>query len=167
MKLPFTISELLQSAMAAGPASGLTRSQLGHLLDWTEGRAIGLWQQQANQLRQLAFVASSDMPFSVQTAFCAATALVPISATNLGIVAAHIATKPVLALAQDLTGPLDGSANWLVRFQSASSISIPVTLPGQTGEEPVQFVLALASGPTPFSVDTGIGREFINWVRAN
>jgi hypothetical protein len=166
LKLPFTISELLQSAMADGPASGLTRSQLGHLLDWTNGRAIGLWQRQADQLCQLAFTAHSDMPSSVQTAFCAATEQVPISAINLGIVAALVAAKPVLARAQDLTGPLDGSANWLVRFESASSISIPITLPASTGNEPAQFVLALASGPTPFLLDSGIGHDFIDWVHA-
>jgi len=96
------------------------------LLELTGARATGLWIREHDELRCLGFRAVEDMPEEVRAGFAAATNVVSLEQTGLGIVKAVTTCRPTVATVDELGSNLVGSASWLVRFECRRSLAVPV-----------------------------------------
>jgi hypothetical protein len=105
--------------------SGPVERALDELIARHDGRAAGLWRRDGDALRQVAFRPAPDLPDGVRDGFAAATLRVPLSATDLSIVQAAVAGRPVLAIASALP-PDAGSGRWLRAFGAACSLAVPL-----------------------------------------
>jgi hypothetical protein len=99
------------------------RSSLG-------ARAAGVWRVEVDELIQLAFDATPDMPAEVAARFASATFTVPLDRRELGIVAAVESARRVVSRAEDLP-PDSGSGYWLRAFGADRSVAVPIA--GPTG----------------------------------
>ncbi len=99
---------------------------LDRLLEVLGGRAIGLWRCQSDSLIQLGFRADSNMNEQVKREFAALTLEVSLNNTGLGIVKAVIDQKPAIGTLQAQESGLQGSSEWLERFEAKQSYAIPV-----------------------------------------
>lgn len=124
---------------------------LKDLLLHADGRAVGLWRVAGDRLVCLGFAACDDMPEDVEREFRELTASVPLERIDLGIVQATVSREPTIAQRVSPDGRLAGSASWLVRFESESSLSAPFPPDG-----PPEGVLAVSSREQ-FDLDTGAG----------
>ena len=80
------------------------------------------------------------MPADVIEAFAAATRVVSLQQTGLGIVNAAVTQQPTVALLAVNGGRLPGSASWLERFEAVQSLAVPIMAKGR-----VRGVLALST----------------------
>ena len=121
---------------------------LDGLLKSTGARAVGLWRVRDDLLVQVGFRTVRDMPLEVQTGFAAATAWVPLSNTELGIVKAVTSRQPSIATLDSHDTGLTGSASWLARFRTVQSAAFPIF----DANETVTGVLAIS---TPVPIERG------------
>lgn len=103
---------------------------LADVLAELEGRAIGLWRVAGEQLVMLGFAAVADMPADVQRAFRESTGEISLSLVRFGIVKAVVTGEPTVMRAEDAVTSPAGSPGWLLRFDSSSSLSVPVRCDG-------------------------------------
>ena len=99
----------------------MTIAQVAQVLG---ARAAGLWRVEGAELVLTEFWASSDLGPGVAEAFRAATTRVPLSRTELGIVAAAIDGTPTVINAGEQP-EAGGSGMWLRRFAAGRSIAVP------------------------------------------
>lgn len=97
---------------------------LGPLLALGGARAAGAWRTDGGWLVLDRFIGTDDLPLEVADAFASATAQVPLSATNLGIVGAALDKVPHIARAAELP-PDAGSGYWLRAFGATISVAVP------------------------------------------
>lgn len=119
------LTDDFQQALNAGESLSIP---LRKLLTETGARAAGIWECWAGQLGGLGFEAVDDIPDGVQREFVAATQVVPLSAIGLGIVQAVVNRSPAVVAADLQESRPEFSGNWLVRFQSPQSLSLPILL---------------------------------------
>ncbi|EDL57686.1 hypothetical protein [Gimesia maris] len=99
---------------------------LDRLMEVLGGRAIGLWRCQSGKLVQLGFRADSQMDEQVKREFSALTQEVSLKNTGLGIVKAVIDQKPAIGTLQAKESGLQGSSEWLQKFDAKQSYAIPI-----------------------------------------
>lgn len=136
--------------------------KLRDLLELTQARAVGCWRHRSGRLELAGFLATNLMPTSVQIEFCRATASVPLSQTQFGIVQAVVADGP--ALNHRAPSPADssvGSIGWLGRFEAASSLAIPLKQQGQlAGALAVATTARIEPGDAVWNLVDEIVRQF-------
>jgi hypothetical protein len=89
--------------------------------------AAGYWRLDAKRkwLVQVVFVPGKSLDPHVGREFAAATIEVPLSHTDLGIVAAAITGQAAVSRVEDL--PADsGSGRWLRAFEASRSVAVPI-----------------------------------------
>lgn len=99
---------------------------LDRLLEVLDGRAIGLWRCESGNLVQLGFRADARMNEQVKQEFAALTQEVSLKNTGLGIVKAVLDQTPAIGTLQANESGLQGSSEWLQRFEAKQSYAIPV-----------------------------------------
>lgn len=123
---------------------GLARNDLSAALDLlllaTGGNILGMWRRVDHELRVLGVRYDAAFPIEVAAAFQAATQVVSLEQTGLGIVHATLTRQPTVALRPVDGGLLPGSGGWLERFGSVQSLSCPMLRNGE-----VVAVLALST----------------------
>lgn len=135
-----TLDQLIE-AFHAGLMNPINLGQpLDLLLSATGGNAIGIWQRVGNELRVLGFRRDAQFPDDVADEFAAATQVVSLEKTGLGIVHATLTRQPAVALLPSQGGLLPGSGGWLERFGSLQSLSVPLLK-----DQEVVAVLALST----------------------
>ena len=87
-------------------------------------RAAGWWRLAGDTLELVAFAPADDLPETVAEGFTSATALVPLAATELGIVRAVLTGGPAVSRIEELSAD-GGSGLWLRRFGAVRSIAVP------------------------------------------
>jgi hypothetical protein len=113
----------------------------------TNSRAVGWWRQMDDELQVIGFRGHPTMPEDVVQGFAAATRVVNLQQTGLGIVKAAVSQQPTVALLASSGGTLAGSATWLERFASVQSLAVPIIHGSR-----VRGVLALSTA-YPFGPD--------------
>ena len=129
---------------------------LDALLTATSARAAGLWRVRDDRLVQVGFRSVPDMPLEVQTGFAAATAWVPLSHPELGIVKAVTSRQPAIATLDPQHTGLTGSASWLARFRAVQSAAFPIF----DAQQAVTGVLAIST-PSPIEPDDATWRLMV------
>lgn len=132
-RLAESFSKSLQSGTSADQA-------LDEYLAATNSRAVGLWRLAGDELHVIGFRGHPTMPEDVVEGFAAATEVVTLQQTGLGIVKAAVSQQPTVALLATSGGTLAGSASWLERFESVQSLAVPIIRSGR-----VRGVLALST----------------------
>lgn len=99
---------------------------LDRLMEVLGGRAIGLWRCQSGNLIQLGFRADSQMNEQVKREFAALTQEVSLKNTGLGIVKAVLDGNPAIGTLQANESGLQGSSEWLQKFDAKQSYAIPI-----------------------------------------
>ena len=135
-----TLEQLVDAFQAGSTDATQLVAALDLLLVATGGNAVGIWRRVDHELRVLGFICDAAFPQSVATDFVAATKLVSLDQTGLGIVHATLTRQPAVALLPSQGGLLPGSGGWLERFGSVQSLSMPI-FSGKT----VMGVLALST----------------------
>ncbi len=96
------------------------------LLQATQARAVGFWWRRGEELFQLSFVATADMPSDVIRGFQEATEQVAMTRIELGCVRAAAERRPIVAREDAALRGLAGSASWLQKFEATQSLAIPI-----------------------------------------
>lgn len=135
-----TLDQLVEAFRAGLTKPGDLSQPLDLLLAATGGNAIGMWRRVGDALRVLGFRRVAEFPDDVAVEFAAATEVVSLEKTGLGIVHATLTQQPAVALLPSQGGRLPGSGGWLERFGSVQSLSVPVLK-----DEEVIAVLALST----------------------
>jgi hypothetical protein len=106
-----------------------------------QARAAGYWriEGQTDRLIQVAFVPGVGLAAEVGREFAAATLSIPLSQTNLGIVAAVVKGVPAISRNAELPGD-SGSGRWLRAFGAARSVAVPI----RDHQGAIQGVLSVA-----------------------
>ncbi|QDT89355.1 GAF domain-containing protein [Gimesia algae] len=120
------VTEIVQQFESVSQHQRSISDVLDRLLEVLGGRAIGLWRCQSGSLVQLGFRADSQMKEQVKREFTALTLEVSLKNTGLGIVKAVIDQKPAIGTLQANESGLQGSSEWLQRFEAKQSYAIPV-----------------------------------------
>lgn len=102
-----------------------TLARLRALLVDLNASAAGCWDVSDGRLVLRAFVLGDDLPMKVSIDFTWATASVPLSESDLGIVRAALDGRVAVSVAADLP-PDRGSGLWLRRFGAERSVAVPV-----------------------------------------
>jgi len=144
-----TLVLLFQRALSG---DGSIDAALDGLLSATDSRAVGLWRVEGETLRQIGFRAATDMPTEVSSGFAAATTVVPLSETGLGIVKAVHSGKAAIAVVDPNSNELGASASWLAKFEARSSLAVPIFAVGK-----ISGVLAVSTAHK-ISTDDDNGR---------
>ena len=139
-RLAESFSKCLQSGTSADGA-------LDAYLTATNSRAVGLWRLVDDELQVIGFRGHPTMSADVIEGFSAATRVVSLQQTGLGIVKAAISQQPTVAVLAACGGTLVGSASWLERFASVQSLAVPIIRNSR-----VRGVLALSTA-YPFGPD--------------
>ena len=123
------------------------RGKVAELCMALGGCAAGYWQldQDTERLVQLSFVPGAGLDPEIGRQFAAATATVPLSQTNLGIVAAALTGQPAVSRVADLSAD-SGSGRWLRAFGASRSVAVPIR--GEGGKIQGVFSVALAANST-------------------
>lgn len=133
---------------------------LADVLHALNGRAIGLWRAEPDRLRMLGFAAVEDMADDVQRAFRESTGEIDLSLVRFGIVKAAVEGRPTVMRVEDAATSPAGSPGWLVRFDSVSSLSVPV----HDTEGTLVAVFAVSSRES-FDPETGGGARLVEMAR--
>lgn len=90
-------------------------------------RAAGWWRVAADrgQLEQVAFCSDDRMSAEVFDGFAAATRVVPLRATDLGIVRAAITGRVAVSRLSESSAE-SGSGLWMRKFEATHSVAVPV-----------------------------------------
>jgi phosphoserine aminotransferase len=144
-RAPHEIAAIARRFADAIEAGSSLDAALDSLLAAAGARATGLWrldrsspmkgeERYPESLVLLGFRAVPDMPREVASAFAAATARVPLSRIDLGIVKAAATGSPAAARVEEHgahAGGLGGSASWLARFGARQSLAAPILRGGR------------------------------------
>lgn len=136
--------ESFSKCLLSGSSADLA---LDDFLMATNSRAVGLWRQVGDELQVIGFRGHPTMAADVIDGFAAATRIVSLQQTGLGIVKAAISQQPTVAVLASCGGTLAGSASWLERFASVQSLAVPIISNAR-----VRGVLALSTA-YPFGPD--------------
>ncbi|MES2788505.1 MAG: GAF domain-containing protein [Planctomycetota bacterium] len=134
------LERLAQSFVACLRSGDSADSALDDYLEATNSRAVGLWRLVDDELHVIGFRGHATMPVDVVDGFAAATQVVNLQQTGLGIVKAAVSQQPTVALLAISGGTLPGSASWLERFAAVQSLAVPIIRGGR-----VRGVLALST----------------------
>jgi|GEM_PF-2107885 len=99
---------------------------LDQILMCLGGKAIGLWCCSEGKLCQIGFRAVSEMDEQVRKQFAALTQEVPLENTGLGIVKAIVDKKPAIGTLHAGKSGLQGSSEWLRKFEAQQSYAVPI-----------------------------------------
>ncbi|MFO0948762.1 MAG: hypothetical protein U1D30_23040 [Planctomycetota bacterium] len=126
-----------------GDVAAISNGPRESLVDWLErfrcemgGRTAGVWKLQGIHLVNLGHSFAPDVDEVVSSAFRLQTAVVRLSRWDLAIVAAVIAKDTVSAT---VTGPLEGSGQWLERLGAERSFATAIL-----GERTILGVLGIS-----------------------
>ena len=92
----------------------------------TKSRASGCWRIQHGFLNLVGFGRASDMPDDVSRGFQLATRCVSLDQLGLGIVKAAVTAQPAVGRRDAQSTGLDGSASWIAKFASNTSLAVPI-----------------------------------------
>ena len=138
------LAELFSKCWKSG---GSADTALDAYLGATNSRAVGLWRRVDDELQVIGFRGHPTMALDVIAGFSAATRVVSLQQSGLGIVKAAVSQQPTVALLATSGGTLVGSASWLERFDAVQSLAVPILGAGR-----VRGVLALSTA-YPFGPD--------------
>tara|TARA_R110002095_G_scaffold1076_3_gene5100 strand:+ start:9704 stop:10210 length:507 start_codon:yes stop_codon:yes gene_type:complete len=90
------------------------------------GRAVGLWRCGKGRLIQLGFRAVPQMDEQIRRQFAEFTQEVSLENTGLGIVKAVVERIPAIGTLQGKESGLEGSSEWLRKFEAQQSYAVPI-----------------------------------------
>ncbi|WP_299460372.1 GAF domain-containing protein [uncultured Gimesia sp.] len=99
---------------------------LDQILEFLGGRAIGLWRCGKGKLLQIGFRAVPEMDEQISRQFAEFTQEVPLENTGLGIVKAVLDQIPAIGTLQGENSGLQGSSEWLRKFEAQQSYAVPI-----------------------------------------
>lgn len=134
------MERLVESFTSCLRSGSSVDAALDEYLEATNSRAVGLWRVVDDELQCIGFRGHPTMSSAVSDAFAAATRVVSLHQTGLGIVKAAMTQQPAVALLTSRGGTLSASAGWLERFEAVQSLAVPLVL----NEHP-RGVLALST----------------------